>query len=141
MEEQALADKYDLTKDWNYSNTSLPTDNKRVTATRISTLRCPTTQESRDEYPGSFDYSVCAGMANDAGHAIDMLVNQKLILPRPNTQKRYDCILYTTVVDENLATEQFILPTIRKVTDGMSQSYKWFEHAARPYSYVGRVRQ
>ena len=141
LEEQALADRYDLTKDWNNSVPAQQWDNKCVTATRINTLRCPTTQEPRDDYPGSFDYAVCSGMANDAGHAINLLVNQKLIQPRPNTHNRYDCVLYTTVVDEGKSTEEFIFPTIKKVTDGMSQSFMWFEDAARPYSFVGRVRQ
>jgi prepilin-type N-terminal cleavage/methylation domain-containing protein/prepilin-type processing-associated H-X9-DG protein len=141
MEEQALADKYDFKFSWNNSQPALATDNKRVTATRINTLRCPNTPEQRDEYPGSFDYAVCAGLNTDPGKAIDTLVKQKLIAARPNTHSRYDCVLYTTVNNPGTTSEEFIFPTVKKVTDGMSQSFMWFEDATRPYVYVGRERQ
>jgi prepilin-type N-terminal cleavage/methylation domain-containing protein len=141
MEEQALADKYDFKFNWDNSQPALPIDNKRVTATRISTLRCPNTIETRDDYPGSFDYSVCAGFSTAPGDALDTLIKQKLVQARPNTHNRYDCVLYTTVLNAGTKDEEFIFPTIKKVTDGMSNSFMWYEDAARPYSYVGRVRQ
>jgi hypothetical protein len=101
-------------------------------------LRCPNTIEARDEYPGSFDYAVCAGFSTGAGDALDTLIKQKLVQARPNSHNRYDCVLYTTVLNPGATNEEFIFPTIKKVTDGMSNSFMWFEDAARPYSYKGR---
>jgi prepilin-type N-terminal cleavage/methylation domain-containing protein/prepilin-type processing-associated H-X9-DG protein len=141
MEEQTIADRYDLKKTWNDSQPAQAWDNKRVTQTRINTLRCPTTPETREEYPASFDYSVCAGLATDAGHALDTLINQHLVQPRPNQAKRYDCVLYTIVLNSGAANQEFVFPTIKKVTDGMSQSFMWFEDAGRPYVFQGRARQ
>ncbi|HEX4415573.1 MAG TPA: DUF1559 domain-containing protein [Lacipirellulaceae bacterium] len=144
MEEQALADKYDFKKNWSDSEPTQQWDNKRITSTRINGFRCPTTPEQREdkaEWIGAVDYGVCAGLATDPGDALDMLLNQHLIQPRPNQQKRYDCILYTTVLNPAATDPEFIFPTIKKVTDGMSKSFMWFEDAARPYVYQGRVVQ
>jgi prepilin-type N-terminal cleavage/methylation domain-containing protein len=145
LEEQALADQWDWKQPWNNSQPAKPYDNQRVSAHRIAATRCPTTSESREDYPGAIDYSVCAGFGFNDGksgsvdHAIDELIKLGLVKDQKNSNKRFDGLLYTTVLNSGTLDESFEWPTIKKVTDGMSHTLMWFETSARPYKYVGKL--
>ena len=51
MEETAIAEKWDFKQTWDYSNTALPIDNKRLSEMSIATVRCATVPEPRSTGP------------------------------------------------------------------------------------------
>jgi prepilin-type N-terminal cleavage/methylation domain-containing protein len=142
LEEQALADQWDWKQPWNNSQPTKPYDNDRVSKIRIAATRCPTTAEAREDWPGAFDYSVCGGFAFNDGkpgsvdHVIDQLIKLGQVKDQKNSNKRFDGLLYTTVLDSGTLNETFLWPTIKKVTDGMSHTLMWFETSARPYKFT-----
>ncbi len=144
LEEQALADQWDFDQTWNNSQPAKSIDNLRLSNMPIASIKCPTVPIPRDEWPGAFDYSVCAGLATDPvnnPHAIDEFIKDGLVQSNPNSHGRYDCVLYTTVFNGGTVNVEFKPPIIKKVTDGMSHSIMWFETAGRPFKFIGRIQQ
>ena len=131
MEQGALAAQYDWEQTWNHSDTSKSIDNLRVSNTPVEGFHCPTVTEDRNQWPGYTDYTVCDGIV--VGAAIDELINQKLVRPRPNSDGRYVSLLALGGDGSK--------PKLRYCTDGTSQTFMWFETGGRPVRYRNGVQQ
>lgn len=130
LEEQVLADQYDFMETWNNANASKPFDNQRVGQKRIEVFRCPTVSEARSEWPAAIDYTVCEQINNAAGNALAELVTAKLVQPRPNVKGNYHSVLS---VRGRGGTQ--IRAKLKDTTDGLSQTFMWFETGGRPVRY------
>jgi prepilin-type N-terminal cleavage/methylation domain-containing protein len=132
IEETTLADAYDWNQDWNQIDATKPLDNNKITKTRVPSFICPTVADARLEYPGTFDYGVCDLMLVNGGYGLDELITSGAVMARPNSNGRYESMLYTSVKNSGSANEKFNMPKLRHATDGTSQTFMWFESGGRP---------
>jgi prepilin-type N-terminal cleavage/methylation domain-containing protein len=140
MEETSVADRWDFKKTWDHRDNSLPIDNYTLSQTRIPVLRCPTAPEDRATVIGSVssfnhgatDYRVCEVISPDPARALQQLINEGQVRPRPNQQGRYESLLYNEWSPSEFTTK---FATLKKVTDGMSQTFMWFETGGAPLYY------
>lgn len=161
MEQSAIASQYDWKKPWcdpyplenkeepqwkaawrNSSYTKGLVNNFTIAmSTRIDAFRCPTISEDRGEWPGATDYTVCDALVatpnNTSNNALDDLIRQKLVKPRPNSEGRYVSMLAVIGGGEDVegAKQKRYKPKLKHCTDGTSQTFMWFETGARPISY------
>jgi prepilin-type N-terminal cleavage/methylation domain-containing protein len=135
LELTALASQWDATQTWNFADAKLAVDNKRLSATPIPVFRCPTVPEDRGDWPGACDYTVCEQINAEASNALGQLIQQKLVRSRPNAAGRYQSLLALP------GAEGSERPKIKHCTDGMSQTFMWFETGGRPVYYRNRVPQ
>lgn len=126
IEETALAEAYDWDQSWNQGV------NLTITATRVPSFICPTVADARLEYPGTFDYGVCDLMLVGSGNGLTELITSGAVMARPNSNGRYESMLYTSVKNSGSANEKFNMPKLRHATDGTSQTFMWFESGGRP---------
>ncbi len=136
VEETTLADAYDWEQDWDQADPSKPLDNRTITNTRVPSFICPTVSDSRLEYPGTFDYGVCDKMLVNNDYGLDELLESGAVQPRPNADGEYVSLLFTKVKNAGSSKETFIMPKLRHATDGLSQTFMWFESAGRPLKYT-----
>jgi prepilin-type N-terminal cleavage/methylation domain-containing protein len=137
LEETALAGQYDFNETWDDSKPAKSIDNKRISDKRIEMLRCPTDPEARIEWPGALDYAVCDQLNTDAAHALAEFIASGAVKPRPNAAGRYESVLSVTIVNPGSVSPIYRWPKLKNVTDGLSQSFTWFECGGRPIHYVG----
>jgi prepilin-type N-terminal cleavage/methylation domain-containing protein len=135
IEETTLADAYDWNQDWNQIDATKPLDNNNITKTRVPSFICPTVADARLEYPGTFDYGVCDLMLVNSGYGLDELIASGAVKARPNTDGKYASLLFTKVKGSG-STEKFIMPKLRHATDGLSQTFMWFESGGRPIKHI-----
>ena len=152
MEETALADQWDMSKDWEHKAPSQPIDNWRLSQQRVPVLRCPSAPNDRATASGgqtlanegATDYRVCDQINRGAGRALDLLINNDEVEPRflpwpPNTSapddknKRYLSLLYNQIYPTEFRSE---FASLKECTDGTSQTFMWFETAGAPLRYV-----
>ncbi|MGD9637102.1 MAG: DUF1559 domain-containing protein [Pirellulales bacterium] len=141
MEESAIAGQWDMTKTWDYSDPSKSIDNKRLSETLIPSLRCPTAIDDRSTTDGNgqslansgaTDYRVCDTIATGSTNALQTLINEGAVRPRPNSQGAYYSILFNWSSE---AEGKSKLAYLRQTTDGLSQSFMWFETGGAPVFY------
>jgi prepilin-type processing-associated H-X9-DG protein len=108
LEQQAIRDKYDMSKDWSHA------DNKPATEVNVATFVCPSSPSGRQWIS---DYSACTHF-NSAAYT--PLKAAGHIADRPS----WTSILQTTTV------------TVASVRDGLSNSILYFEDAGRPQKWV-----
>jgi prepilin-type N-terminal cleavage/methylation domain-containing protein len=141
MEESSVGDRWNFKKTWDHSDPKAPMDNLRLSQTPIPVLRCPTAPEDRSTTdssgvssanPAAIDYRVCEAIVTDSARALQQLINLNEVRARPNKDGRYESILYNTWDTTTLTTQ---LPTLKKVTDGTSQTFMWFETGGAPVFY------
>jgi prepilin-type N-terminal cleavage/methylation domain-containing protein len=139
MEQGSIAAQYDWKQTWDHSDPSKAIDNKRLGQKRVEAFRCPTVTEERGEWPGATDYTVCDSIVvGSSTNAIEELIAQKLVKPRPNSDGRYVSMLaLVRAEDPSEATR----PRLKNCTDGTSQTFMWFETGARPIRYRGGAPQ
>lgn len=127
MEQTAIADQWIMEHDWEHSDPAKPIDNKRLSETPIPMVKCPSVTEPRGEYPGAIDYAVSESLNNNV---LGTLVSAGSVRPRPNSRNAYDSLLAMRGGErvENAAKRRYC-------TDGMSQTFMWFETAGRPVRY------
>jgi hypothetical protein len=130
IEQSPVAAQWDWEQTWDHSDPSKTIDNARVGRTRIDIFRCPTVPEDRAEWPGATDYTVCEDIVTGAGNALQELMSQGLVKPRPNSDQRYVSMLGLAGSGEDVAR-----PKLKHCTDGTSQTFMWFETGARPLKY------
>ena len=118
-----------FTQTWNHSDPSLAIDNLRLSQTEVAIFRCPSVSVDRGEWPGATDYTVCEQINTGSSNALQQLVSQGLVVPRPNSNGRYQSILACWGHDE------LVKPKRKYCTDGFSQSFMWFETGGRPIYY------
>jgi len=161
MEESAIADQWDFDKKWYNVDNSKPFDNWRLSLKPIAAVICPTAppvnersvksmqvlnaagdataeQKNNTYWPGATDYAICEQINKDAGHALSDLISQKLVTPRPNSMGNYQSVLCPhTRAGVALGGSHPPLkrPRIKDTTDGMSQTFMWFETGGRPLHY------
>jgi prepilin-type N-terminal cleavage/methylation domain-containing protein len=138
MEESAIADKWDFKQPWDYSNSALPTDNKRLSNTYLASVRCASVAEPRGDYPGATDYRVCDAMSTDATKILIKKINAGLVKARPNSKGKYVSMLWNADPD---TTKTPAIPSgppakLKYCTDGTSQTFMWFETGADPVHYI-----
>jgi prepilin-type N-terminal cleavage/methylation domain-containing protein len=152
MEETALADQWDMSKDWAHSVPAQPIDNWRLSQKRVPVLRCPSAPDDRSTVnagqtllnDGATDYRVCDQINRGAGRALDLLINANQVKPRflpwpPNTselddkKKRYLSLLFNEIYPSEFRSE---FAELKECTDGTSQTFMWFETAGAPLRYV-----
>jgi prepilin-type N-terminal cleavage/methylation domain-containing protein len=144
FEERAIADQYDFNQSWDHSDPTKSVDNKRLGAQHLEMLRCPTVPETRGEWPGAIDYAVCDTISTDHTHpdlALDYFVKNGAVRPRPNAAGLYESVLSMNVINPASSNPTYIRPKLKNVTDGLSQTFMWFECGARPIWYVSGVVQ
>ena len=145
LEETALADQWDFNQTWNHSDPSQAFDNERLSKTYIAGVRCPTVTEPRLEWPGATDYTICEQINNAGGNALQQLITQGLVVPRPNSIGNYQSMLCPHTRDSLNGVDRkptnLRRPKLSDTTDGTSQSFMWFETGGRPLKYVEGVPQ
>lgn len=110
MELQNVYDRFDFTKDWNKD------ENKQAYKVNIPAYRCPSTAQS-DDY--------CADYAADVwvdSSAYKQLVKDGVVTQRINW--------------EGLLKKDGLSVKSSQVTDGLSNTFLFFEDAGRPYHYI-----
>jgi type II secretory pathway pseudopilin PulG len=127
VELTALDKQWDWTQTWDHADASKPIDNARTGRTRVEIFRCPTVSDPRAEWPGATDYTVCDEIVTDGGNALQQLIAQGLVKPRPNSDGRYASVLALAGDGSR--------PKLKHCTDGTSQTFMWFETGARPLMY------
>jgi prepilin-type N-terminal cleavage/methylation domain-containing protein len=151
LEEAQLADQWDFDQPWYHADAKRPMDNWRLSLTPIASINCPTApavrersvrntalpapQNSNTLWLGATDYTICEQI-NTGGEALIQLTNQKLIRPRPNSVGGYFSVLCPHT-DQSLAgnATELSRPTLKDTTDGLSQTFMWFETGGRPLYY------
>jgi prepilin-type N-terminal cleavage/methylation domain-containing protein len=134
LEETGIADQWDFEKIFSHSDASLPYDNKRLSQTKIPSLRCASTPEQRPDWAGAVDYRVCDEMSLGVGSAIKELITAGQVTARPNSKGRYVTVLWTQQIGgEDQPTEP--PAKLKHTTDGLSQTFMWFETGAAPIQY------
>jgi prepilin-type N-terminal cleavage/methylation domain-containing protein len=141
IEERTIADQYNFNQTWDNSDPTKSIDNKRLSVKHIEMLRCPTVTEPRIEWPAALDYSVCDQLNTDDGHALSDFIKSGAVHARPNAAGRYESVLSMTVINPGAASPTYIRPKLKNVTDGLSQTFMWFECGARPIYYIAGVVQ
>jgi hypothetical protein len=141
IEEKAIADQYDFNQTWDKSDSAKSVDNWRLSAKHIEMLRCPSVPEPRIDWPGATDYAVCDQLNTDPGHALAEFVASGAVKPRPNSAGRYESVLSVTIINPGSSNPTYVRPKLKNVTDGLSQTFMWFECGARPIKYVAGVVQ
>ncbi len=136
MEEQSIADQWTFKQTWDNSNTALPIDNKRLSEKLIAGVRCASVPNPRIDFAGATDYRVCDSM-NTAG-AIAELIAAGQVRARPNAKGKYVSLLFngTRVSPDPLAGYSEDPAKLKYCTDGLSQTFMWFETGAAPLRYV-----
>jgi hypothetical protein len=142
MEEAAIAGQWTFKQMWNHSDAALPIDNKRLSEKHIAGLRCATAPEARLEWPGATDYRVCDEMNTAGTSAITELIAAGQVRARPNRKGKYVTLLYNGFRTEPLDPKKGLSEDPAKLTyctDGLSQTFMWFETGADPIKYVNGV--
>jgi len=151
VEEAALASQWDFKKDWENKDPTKTFDNYRLSQTQIPVFRCPTAPQERAGVDpanpaltvansGAVDYRVCDTFAlsctNKPGGkcALQDLIDAGKVEKRPNSNGRYDGLLYNTITDRNTC-QTGPSARIKDVTDGLSQTMLWFETGGAPLYY------
>jgi prepilin-type N-terminal cleavage/methylation domain-containing protein len=137
IEQNAIASQWDWKQTWNHSDPGKGIDNARLGKTPISTFRCPTVPEPRNEWPGAIDYTVCDSIVTAAGNALQQLIAQGLVKRRANSEGRYVSMLALVGGENGTPWEPPMAnrPQLKNCTDGTSQTFMWFETGARPLEY------
>jgi prepilin-type N-terminal cleavage/methylation domain-containing protein len=141
MEETAVAGQWDMTKTWDDSDATKSIDNKRLSETMIPSLRCPTAIDDRSTIEatgesrantGATDYRVCDSIVTGPTNALRKLIDEGAVKPRPNSKNGYFSLLW----NESSEAEGKSKPAyLRQATDGLSQSFMWFETGGAPVFY------
>jgi hypothetical protein len=77
---------------------------------------------------------VCDAIALGPSDALQELINEKKVMPRPNSKGRYNSVLFNLTENTSARTES--RPAYLKfTTDGLSQTMMWFETGAAPVRY------
>jgi type II secretory pathway pseudopilin PulG len=159
LEESALADQWDFNQRWYHADTKIPMDNWRLSLTPIAAIACPTAPAPRERnvritvtgipapqnantlWPGATDYTICEQI-NLGGAALRELTNQKLIRPRPNVEGGYFSVLCPHTREsipqgdsDTTSPARLSRPKIKDTTDGLSQTFMWFETGGRPLHF------
>ncbi|TWT98072.1 Fimbrial protein precursor [Botrimarina colliarenosi] len=134
IEENALADAYDFSKDWN--DRFDPRDrtgsggaeggvyNFDIGQTRIETLVCPMTPTHTIENPS--DYSVAQKWQTNSVSAMQVLMRTRRLRAREN----WYSLLGSVYQGGRLKKRR-----LREVVDGLSNTIMWVEDAGRPLQY------
>jgi len=134
FEQNAIADQYDLNKNWDDkldprdrggSSASGGVYNNELSKTRIEMLICPLTPAHL--IPNASDYSIAQKFANGADAAKTLLVRSRELNPRTN----WYSLLGSRYEDGKLKTNK-----LREATDGLTNSMMWFEDAGRPQEFT-----
>ncbi len=143
IEQQPLADKWDWEQDWNYSGTNPrapdPESNQVLSDTLIDIVRCPTVPETRAEFAGAIDYTVCELVNTASGNALDDLIRSRSVVARPNTNGDYISVLGIKSRIVNGERTFRLAAKLSQTTDGLSQTFMWVETGARPVRYSGKT--
>ena len=143
IEETTLAEKYKWKQTWNWDDPS-PTvdDNKKLSETTIAVVRCPSAPPDRATViggvsaanTGATDYRVCDEISVAQGtYWVPQMVTDGRVKKRLNTKgkEKYVSLLF------NVKTEPGA--KIKQCTDGLSQTFMWFETGAAPIFYMKGV--
>jgi prepilin-type N-terminal cleavage/methylation domain-containing protein len=133
LEETAIADQWDFKRAWNYSQATLPIDNKRLSEKHIAGVRCATVPEQRPDWPAATDYRVCDAMNTANGSALKQLITAGQVKARPNSKGRYVTVLFNEFNADGTTAPG---AKLKHTTDGLSQTFMWFETGAAPMRYT-----
>jgi prepilin-type N-terminal cleavage/methylation domain-containing protein len=147
VEEQALADQWDFEKTWNNQDTAKAYDNRRLSETPVPAFRCASVSEPRADWPGAIDYRVCDAMSVGPDSALEKLITAGQVKPRgpvgesdENQRLRYVGLLWHELYpsdpsDSNPDNSTAPPARLKNTTDGLSQTFMWFETGAAPVTY------
>jgi prepilin-type N-terminal cleavage/methylation domain-containing protein len=138
MEESAIASQWNFKQTWNNSNAALPIDNKRLSDMYIATLRCASCPEARPEFPGATDYRVCDQISTAQGaYWLPTMIAAGKVKARPNRKGQYVSMLFNgmrTAPDPKAGYSEDPAK-LKQCSDGLSQTFMWFETSASPMLY------
>jgi len=123
IEEQAIYDLYDLSKNWS------ATANRPATQTTIATFVCPSVGLQREWFT---DYAICSTISDASGDAYQTLISQNRVRARTN---RYNDNGTMRVDLRSILRRDEYVPR-RRIADGFSYTYMVFECGGRPQRYV-----
>jgi prepilin-type N-terminal cleavage/methylation domain-containing protein len=137
LEESSIADKWTFKQTWNYDDpTPGVIDNKALSETPIAVARCPSAPADRAtvvagvsfENKGACDYRICdqISIANSS-YWLPAMIAAGTVKARPNKKGTYDSLLFNKAVDPPAK--------LKSCTDGLSQTFMWFETGAAPVYY------
>jgi prepilin-type N-terminal cleavage/methylation domain-containing protein len=133
MEETAVAEKWNFKQTWNWADSTKPIDNLRLSQTTIPVVRCASVPEQRSEWPGATDYRICDEISTaQPDYWLPKMIADGKVKARPNRKGKYVSLLY------NIARER--AARIKSCTDGLSQTFMWFETGANPIYYLHGIR-
>jgi prepilin-type N-terminal cleavage/methylation domain-containing protein len=134
MEETSIADKWNMDESWDNFNAALPTDNARLSQSYFAAVRCASAPNERDQWIGATDYRVCDQISvADATYWLRAMITKGAVKARPNRKGTYDSLLF------NVATDR--PAKLKFCTDGLSQTFMWFETGGAPIWYKRGVAQ
>jgi prepilin-type N-terminal cleavage/methylation domain-containing protein len=137
IEETQAADKWDFKQTWNYSNTALPIDNKRLSDSNIPVARCASTPADRGQWTGATDYRVCDAIStSDTSHWLPAMIAGGQVKARPNKNGKYVSLLWNA----DSYTDTVFHPAgppakLKYCVDGLSHTFMWFETGGAPIYY------
>ena len=135
LEETAIADKWTFKQTWDYDDPA-PTavDNKSLSQSTIAVVRCPSAPSDRAQWTGATDYRVCDQISvADGTYWLPAMITSGAVKARPNKKGTYDSLLFNKAGDPPAK--------LKNCTDGLSQTFMWFETGAAPIWYKNGVVQ
>jgi hypothetical protein len=150
VEEQALADKWDMKNTWSWPDPAkAPYDNANLKETPIAIFRGPSAPPERSSgtggaasnNPAAIDYRVCdafAAVTSKGGtkYALDEEIDAGKVKKRPNKDEGYWSVLYNEGGNSNgPKAYQNEYAKLKYTTDGLSQTMMWFETGGAPVKY------
>jgi len=146
VEEQGVADQWDFKQNWNQKDPKKGQDNYQLSQSRIEIARCPNAPQDRAAQSpsgvygallandGATDYTICEQINTASGTALANFLQSKAVKPRPNIKGRYLSVLAIRTYGDNFARAR-----LKDTTDGLSQTFMWFETGGRPLRYRDKL--
>ena len=139
MEQGALFQQYDLSKDWSdVGDRTNPNavSNNNIQKANLEVLRCPTTPITGKSIANGIDYAIAAKfvMANDPARARYSLLQLKLITDRGDDPNNWSSLLSPIwqLNSSNAWVYSKAPVKLKTVADGMSNTLMFMESAGRP---------
>jgi prepilin-type N-terminal cleavage/methylation domain-containing protein/prepilin-type processing-associated H-X9-DG protein len=152
MEQNALAQRYDMNANWNYKDPAKPgASNSDVQQTPIPVLQCPSVPPSGNTIPNGIDYVVAAKFVmplprpyddspdpEDVNRARYKLLQQKLITDRGADPESWCSVLsviwYKDPPNQTAPDNRWVYRHVKlkDVSDGTSNTFMLFECSGRP---------
>jgi prepilin-type N-terminal cleavage/methylation domain-containing protein len=138
MEESAIAGQWNFKTNWKYSDPAAPIDNLRLSKQPIAAVKCASVPAERDSWPGATDYRVADEMPTSTSTFwLPAMISPPIaqVKARPNRKGKYVSLLYNGITNGKSDPPA----QLKQCSDGLSQTFMWFETGGAPVPYVKGV--